>query len=144
MELDHSTRVSVSYPTRRIRLEGRDPSTLIGRTFLWNLAPEDGWWLAASSLFYLELARHPRHLFFVFFSGTEPSLAAFPKMSETRSSHFVSLIDARQDRLFAVCLSCFSSLESDRLLRDLPPQTGSRSAISLIADEAESIIPGTC
>ena len=103
-----------------------------------------GWGLAASSLFFLELARHQRHPF-SFFSGIGPLQAAFPKMSETRSSHFSSFMEVRQDCLFAVRLSCFSSLESDRLLRDLPPQTGmSRSAMSPIADEEKSIIPGTC
>ena len=143
-ELAHSTRVSESYRSNRIRLEGRDLSTLSGRTFLWNLAPEAR--LGACG-FFASLPRvgfTPATPFFVF-AGTEPSLAAFPEMSETRSSHFGSLVDARRNHLFAVRLSCFSSLVSDRLLRNLPPQTGmSRSAMSPIAYKAESIIPGTC
>ena len=86
----------------------------------------------------------PAPPFFVF-AGIGPLQAAFPEMSEKRSSHFSSLMEVRRDRLFAVGLSCFSSLESDCLLRDLPPQTRMRrSAMSPIADEAESIIPGTC
>ena len=81
----------------------------------------------------------------VLFAGIGPMQAAFPEMLETWSSDFSSLMEVRLDRFFAVRLFCFSSLESDRLLGDLPPQTGmSRSAMSPIADEAESIIPGTC
>ena len=86
----------------------------------------------------------PAPLFFVF-AGIGRLQAAIPEMSETRSSHFSSLMEVRRNRLFAVRLSCFSSLESDRLLGNLPPQTGiSRSAMNPIADEAELIIPGTC
>ena len=78
------------------------------------------------------------------FAGIGRLKVAIPEMSETRSSHFLSLMEVRRDRLFAVRLSCLSSLESERLLRDLPRQTGmSRPAMSPIADEAESIIPGT-
>ena len=125
-------------------MEGRDPSSLSARTFLWNLAPESR--LGACGIFASlpQVGPAPAPPFFVF-AGTEPSLAAFHEISETRLSDFSSLIKVRRDRLFVVRLSWFSSLESDRLLQDLPPQTGlSRSAMSPIADEAESIIPGTC
>ena len=119
-------------------------SSLGSRTFLLHFAVEAR--LVACGIF----ASLPRigpasaQPFFVF-AGIGPLQAAFPEISETRSSDFSSLIEVRRDRLFAVRLSCLSSLESDRLLRVLPPQKGMcRSAMSPIADEAKSIIPGRC
>ena len=128
----------------RIRLEGRDPPNLSGRTFVWNLAFEARLGACVFFAFMPRVGPAPVPPF-VDFAGTEPLLANFFEMSNTRHSYFGSLINARRDRLFAVCLSCFSLLESNRLVRDLPTQKGIRqSAISPIATEAESIIPGTC
>ena len=79
------------------------------------------------------------------FGTIEQLQAAFLKMTETRFLHFLSLMKVWRNRLFAFCLSSISSLKSNCLLRDLPPKTGiNQSTISLIADEAESIIPDTC
>ena len=142
----HSSLVSESNPSlRKLRSLGRDSSSLRARTFL--LSPSEEARFVASDIFAFlprfDAAFAPP--FFVL-ACIAPSLAACLKTLETQFSDFSSQsLRHRRARLFEARLFCLSSLVSIRLLLGLFPRTGrSRFAMTPMADEAESIILGTC